>query len=1005
MTPLNENTLEIACIEWFKEIGYDHLSREDTVTSNDKDGYREVIFKSAFRNKLFDFNPQVPMDAIDEAISKIESLHGDNINKNNQLFHDMFTNGIPVRYHKDDNAVDDIVNIVDFNNPNNNEFAVVDQFTVIIGDENKRPDLVILINGLPIGVCELKNMFNIDTTILDAYNQLQTYKDKIPDLFFFNELLVISDGSTARIGSVTADFERFAPWRTLDNLVEADKSYFELEVLVKGVFAKEKILDLIKNFITFKDNDIGTNKIIAMYHQVGAVNKALDTTVQAVKGEDKRAGVIWHTQGSGKSFSMLFFASKLIKLPELNNPTVIVLTDRNDLDNQIYSNFSTSRDILRDIERADSIASLEKMLQREAGGILFSTMQKFRDEEYSKESFIQVNERENIIVIADEAHRTQYGTKTGYARNMRKALPNATFIGFTGTPINLEEKSTINVFGDLIDIYDIEQSIKDGATVNIYYEPRLAKIDLTNILVDEDYEEINEDVEFDIKQAGKAKWAALEKVVGTQERLTTVGHDIVNHFNYRDQQINGKAMIVVMSRRIALDLYNILKSVPGVPGLTIVMTTSSSDGPEYNKFKRNNNEQREIENKFKDPDDPLKIVIVCDMWLTGFDIPCLHTMYIDKPMKDHNLMQAIARVNRVFKDKEGGLIVDYIGIADNLKKALSFYTKDGIGSHKILEVDDLIGLLRDKIEIVRDFFMGIEIDGLLNMKEIEQLNLIKKGADHILSGGDENKINFVRETEALIKLFALLPYSQEIEGYREERIFYERVRQFLIKSSVGIKDKTIRDTAIRQLINQSIGSEGIKDISEILGGGDPEISILSEGFLADVASLKFENIQIELLRKAISGEIIRSRKFNLAKYKNFKELLEKTIANYHNKVLSSAVIIKALVDLAREIMAEEDALDKSSMTREEHAFYDAIMENGQDILNDKKSKEVVKEIIKSIKDNLTIDWSSREDIKAGMRADVKRVLRRSGFSDKAQNSIVKNIMQQAEELWRDFIAA
>ncbi|MCH9664879.1 MAG: type I restriction endonuclease subunit R [Gammaproteobacteria bacterium] len=1005
MNTLNESTLEMACIEWFQEIGYSHVKREDTISTEIKDGYREILFLSTLKNKLVDINPQVPLETIEEVIVKLGGTPSINLSKNNQLFHKAFTNGINVTYDKDGSAVDDIVNLVDFKNPENNDFAIVNQFTVIIGDENKRPDLVILINGLPIGVCELKNMFEENATLLDAYHQLQTYKNKIPDLFVFNEFLVISDGTNARAGSLTADFERFAPWRTLDNQTEADTKYLELEILIKGMFAKDTVLDIIRNFVTFKETDTGASKIIAMYHQVGAVNKAIEATVKAVAEEDKRAGVIWHTQGSGKSYSMLFFASKLFKLPELNNPTVVVLTDRNDLDNQIYSNFSTSPDILGGVERASSIGDLEKMLRRKSGGIIFSTMQKFREEEYSKDGFTTINPRENIIVIADEAHRTQYGTKTGYARNMRKALPNATFIGFTGTPIDLEERSTINVFGELIHTYDLNQSIKDGSTVMIYYEPRLAKIELTNIDIDEDYENITEGVEFSVRQSSKSKWAALEKVVGAEGRLQKIGKDIIEHFNYRDENLRGKAMVVAMSRRIAVDLYNMMKVLPNAPEITVVMTTSSSDRPEYDEFKRNKTEQQEIEKRFKDPNDPLKIVIVRDMWLTGFDIPCLHTMYIDKPMKGHNLMQAIARVNRVFKDKGGGIIVDYIGIVSDLKKALAFYTQGGISDNKLLDVDQLMGLLKDKLEIMREFFKGFKIIGFLKKSAIVQLNLIKAGADHILEGGDTNKKSFMKESEMLIKLFALLPYSTEIESFREERIFYEKIRELLIKNAVGVKDKSIQDTAINQLINESLSSGDVMDIFQTIGGDNPDMSILSEDFLKGIADLKFDNLQIEILRKVITEEIVKRRKFNVFKYKDFKDLLEKTIKQYHNKILTSTQIMDTLIKLAKDIMKDDELTKESDMDIEERAFYYTIIKHGENVMADEKLKVVVGQVIESIKNRLAIDWSSRENIRAGIRADVKRNLRRSGFPTSLQDDIVRDVMLQAEELWRDYIAA
>jgi type I restriction enzyme R subunit len=1006
MTKPNEDTLEYACIEWLESLNYEYLHGTETIDSGYRNKYSDVLLQSIVKDKLKQFNPQVPNLTIDEVYEKLNSLNSLDLNKNNQKFHNYLVNGITVSYEKNGEIVDDIVKLIDFNNPDKNDFKVVNQFTVILNDNNKRPDLVIFLNGFPIGIFELKNMFDEDATIMGAYNQLQTYKEKISDLFYFNELMVISDGFTARVGSLTADFERYAPWRTFDGLRLANNKYLELEVLTKGIFTKSKVLDLIKNFVTYKETDESVIKIVAMYHQIGAVNKALESTIKAVSSSDKRAGVIWHTQGSGKSFSMLFFASKLAKSIELNNPTIIVLTDRNDLDNQLFGNFSTSPDLLRGVEQTESVKDLEKMLQKEAGGIIFTTMQKFRDDEYKNDAFNKSNDRENIIVIADEAHRSQYGTKEGYARNVRLALPNATFIGFTGTPIDMEGKSTINVFGDLIDVYDIEQAVEDGATVRIYYEARLAKLDLVNPEIDEDYEDINESVEEDIKQKEKSKWAALEKVIGSKDRLEKIGVDIVEHFNHRE--LEGKAMIVVMSRQIAVDLYNIIKNVPNAPEITCVMTTNSSDNEAFNEFKRNKKEQKEIEKRFKDPNDSLKIVIVRDMWLTGFDVPCLHTMYIDKPMKGHNLMQAIARVNRVFKDKEGGLIVDYIGIASDLKKALAYYTEGGIKTNDIPDIDEVIGLLKDKLEILREFFKGFLINGWLSKSKSEQLYFVKQGADHILDGGDENKKEFAKESEALIKLFSLLPYSEDIERLREERIYYETVRGLLIKNSVGIREKTVKETAIKQLINESITSKGVIDIFEEVGSHKPDISILSDEFLEEIKGIEFKNIQIEILRKIINDEIKIKILKNVVKYRNLKELLEKSIKSYHNRNLTSAEIIQKLIEMAKDIKSDDNRCFQLGLTPEECAFYDTIREGHETIMSDDELRGIVRKLIESIRNNLKIDWSSREDVKANIRSTVKRILRRSDFKKLPEQEfdiVVANVILQAEGLWKDFKVA
>ncbi len=1009
MTKPNEDTLEYACIEWLEAVGYEYLHGTETIDRGLRTKYSDVILEPILLEQLQRINPKIPSRALEETIEKLGALSSLDLHKNNQTFHYMLTNGMTVSYEKAGEVVDDIVWLVDFDDPFNNDFKVVNQFTVILNDNNKRPDLVLFVNGLPMGVFELKNMFDEEATILGAYNQLQTYKDKISDLFYFNELLVISDGFNARVGSLTADFERFAPWRTFDGVTLADNEYLELEILTKGIFDKQRLLELIRDFVTFKESDESVAKIVAMYHQMGAVKKAVASTVKAVQSsehEDKRAGVIWHTQGSGKSFSMLFFASKLMKTIELNNPTIVVLTDRNDLDNQLFGNFSTSPDKLRGVVQTESIKDLEKLLEREAGGIFFTTMQKFRNEEYNEEGFVRANERDNIIVIADEAHRSQYGTKEGYARNVRLALPNATFIGFTGTPIDMEGKSTINVFGDLIDVYDIEQAVEDGATVRIYYEARLAKLDLVNPDIDEAYEEINENVEDDIRQKEKSKWAALEKVVGSKERLDKIGKDIIEHYN--DREIEGKAMVVVMSRQIAVDLYTIMSGIEGAPEITVVMTTNSSDPESFNPFKRNKKEQKEIEKRFKDPNDPLKIVIVRDMWLTGFDVPCLHTMYIDKPMRGHNLMQAIARVNRVFKDKQGGLIVDYIGIASDLKKALAYYTEGGMKTNEIPNVEEVLGLLKDKLEILREFFRGFELKGWLSKSKSDQLYFVKKGADHILEGGDDNKKEFAKESEAMIKLFSLLPHSDTVEKLREERIFYETVRGLILKNSVGVKEKSVKETAIKQLINESIASDGVIDIFDKIGSEKPDLSILSDEFLEEIKGIEFKNIQIEILRKIINDEIKIRMSKNVVKYRNFKELLENSIKGYHNRSLTSAEIIQKLIELAQEIKTDSDRCSELGLSEEECAFYDTISEGHKTIMSDDEMRDIVRKLIDSIKKSLTIDWTNRENVKASIRSTVKRILRRSGFKKLPEQEfelVITNVLLQAEGLWRDYRAA
>jgi type I restriction enzyme R subunit len=969
----------------------------------------------------------------------------------------MLTEGVPVMVQEDGQERGERVWLVDFQNPENNVFFAINQFTVTEHNQNKRPDVILFVNGLPLVVIELKNPADEQATIRKAYDQIQTYKTVIPSLFFYNAFCVISDGLEARAGTISSLFSRFQAWKAIDGKKEPSTQLSQLEVLIKGMLNKSTLLDLIRNFIVFeKDKKVDTKtgltqietvKKLAAYHQYHAVNKAVESTRLAVaeKG-NRKAGVVWHTQGSGKSLSMVFYAGKLIH--SIDNPTIVVITDRNDLDQQLFDTFAASASLLgQPPVQAESREHLKSLLKVASGGIVFTTIQKFFPEN-DREKYDQLSERRNIIVIADEAHRTQYGFKAklvdtkdtigktngkriayGFAKYLRDALPNATFIGFTGTPVESTDINTPAVFGNYIDIYDVAQAVEDGATVKIYYESRLAKVNLTadgRRLIDEFDREMTDDGAPETQKA-KAKWTKLEAIVGHPERLKNLARDIVAHYEKRTEYFDGKAMIVTMSRRIAVALYNeIIKLRPQwhdddlkEGALKVVMTSSSSDKMEFDPedpeslvipaYHRTNKEDRRLlSERMKDPQNSLKLVIVRDMWLTGFDVPCLHTLYIDKLMKGHTLMQAIARVNRVFgDDKKGGLIVDYIGIGNALREAMDFYAHTGGKGDPIETQEKALEMLLEKIEVVRQMFHGFDYRRFFHVGTSERLSIILQTEEFILTQ-EQGKDRFIKESTTLSKLFALAVPHEDALALTDEIGFLQSVRARLLKFEGEGENgsKKNYETAIRQIVNQAVESTNVVDIFDAVGIRKPDISLLSEEFLQDVKEMKYKNLGLELLKKILNDEIRIRLKFNITEGKNLLEMLEASIKKYQNNLLSTAEIIEELVEIARQIRTVDGLAEKLKLSKDEFAFYTAleINDSAVKVLGDETLKNIAREIANKVRKNATIDWAMKESARAKLMVIVRRTLNKYGYPPDKQQKAIDTVLKQAEVLadyWLD----
>jgi type I restriction enzyme, R subunit len=1043
-----ESTIEETALEWLKDLGYTIVFGNDIAPGEpaaERENYGEVILAKRLKDALKRINPNVPSEALEDAYRKVTRPSSPSLVGNNRAFHKMLADGIEVEYRHAGRIKGDKVWLIDFENLDNNDWLAVNQFTIVENHINRRPDVIIFINGLPLAVIELKNAADTKATIWSAFNQLQTYKNEITPLFVYNEALIISDGTHARIGSLTANKERFMPWKTIAGDTLADCHAIELEVLLRGVFDQRRFLDLVRYFIVFEDEGRGQPiKKMAGYHQFHAVNMAIEQTLRAsmekgkvvaepsgqyfthpprgAKPGDRRIGVVWHTQGSGKSLTMAFFAGRIVLEPDMENPTIVIITDRNDLDDQLFGTFSRCKDLLRQTPvQAESHENLQHLLRTSAsGGVIFTTVQKFMPPVLKKDGIKTrakvelLSERRNIVVIADEAHRSQYDFIDGYASAMHEALPNASFIGFTGTPIELKDANTRAVFGDYLSIYDIQQAVIDGSTVPIYYEGRLAKLELKaeeRPRIDPEFEEVTEGEEAEEKEKLKTKWAALESIVGSENRIDLIAQDLLKHFDTRLEVIDGKAMIVCMSRRICVDLYNaIIKLRPewhsnddtqGV--IKIVMTGSASD-TDWQMHIRTKERREKLANRFKDPKDTFRIAIVRDMWLTGFDVPSLHTMYIDKPMQGHGLMQAIARVNRVYKDKPGGLIVDYLGLAFHLQQALATYTESGGKGNTAINQEEAVTLTLREYEVCRDMFHGFDYSKWKNGNGSEQLVLMNWAQDHIL-GLENGKQRYTQTVTRLSQAFALAVPNERVLAIRDDVGFFQAVRARIIKSSPEHELQTEDvEQAIRQIISRAIASDEVIDIFKSAGLKKPDISILSDEFLADIQNMPQKNVAIELLRKLLDDEIkLRSRK-NVVQSRSFLEMLERTIRSYQNRAIEVAQVISELIELGKEMREANKRGEILKLSEDELAFYDALEVNDSavKVLGDDTLKDIARELVKSVRENATIDWTMKENVRAKLRVMVRRILRRYGYPPDKQEKATQTVLEQAEVIARDW---
>ncbi len=1068
---LNEATVEDATLEWFGELGYTLGHGPDLAPGEpaaERDSFAEVVLVGRLREAIQRLNPAIPEDAREEALRKVLRVATPSLVQTSRAFHRMLRDGVPVEYPRPDGSIaGDHVRLVDFGDVSANDWLALNQFAVKEGAHSRRPDIVVFLNGLPLGLIELKNAADEDTDIWAALRQLKTYQAQIPSLLQYNAALVISDGVQARIGSLTASQEWFKVWRTIDGEGDAPKSAPELQVLLRGLFERRRFLELLQHFILFEENpDSGAvHKIIAGYHQFHAVNAAVEETVRASlpaladefaqglsvrdsggiywggraqggKPGDRRAGVVWHTQGSGKSFSMLFYAARIVRHPGMHNPTLIVLTDRNDLDDQLFGQFQRCHDILGQMPvQANTRERLRELLAVASGGVVFTTIQKFLPED--GERMPQLSPRSNIVVIADEAHRSQYGfrakvnSKTGamsygFASNIRSAVPNASFIGFTGTPIEKTDANTRTVFGDYISVYDIQRAVADQATVPIYYESRVAKLGLNAAALpklDEEFEEITEGEEESRKEKIKTRWAALEALVGDPKRIAIIAQDIVTHFDKRAEAMNGKAMIVGMSRRICVDLYEALirlrpdwasasdDDIETEKGrgcvVKVIMTGSAADGADWQPHIRNKDKRRKLANRFKDSKDPFRIVIVRDMWLTGFDAPCLHTMYVDKPMQGHGLMQAIARVNRVFRDKPGGLVVDYLGLADQLRQALATYTESGGRGDPTLDPEQAVAVMQEKYGIAAHMFHGFSWDLWANGKPSERLALIPAGQEHILAQ-ENGKKRFVQVVAELSHAFALCSASDEATEVRDDVSFFQAIQAALSKqTSRSGKTPEQIDAAVRQLVSKAIVTDGqVIDVFAAAGLSKPDISILDDRFLAEVRGLQHKNVAVELLEKLLKDELkLRSRR-NLVQSQLFSEKLKRTLNAYHNRAISTHEVLDQLIHVARDVNAATRRGEKLGLTDDEVAFYDALATNDSavKVMGDAQLKVIATELITQVRRSVSTDWALRESARARIRVMVRRILKKYGYPPDLQDEAVKTVLAQAALLSAEWAA-
>lgn len=1071
MNQITENTIEFFAIGLFQKLGYANIYAPDIAPDAahpERESFEQVLLMGRLQRAVSRINPAVPAHAQAEAIKEVQRIASPELLANNETFHRLLTEGIPVSKRVDGDDRGDRVWLIDFKNPLNNEFVVANQYTIIENGSNKRPDVILFVNGIPLVVMELKNPADEKTTIHAAFKQVETYKAIIPSLFTYNGFVVISDGLEAKAGSISAGFSRFMAWKSADGKAEASHLVSQLETLIQGMLNKETLIDLIRHFIVFEKSKkedaatgittISTVKKLAAYHQYYAVNRAVESTLRAtgyvyhqeetlglvaespesyglpgVKNQpigDRKGGVVWHTQGSGKSLSMVFYTGKIVLA--LDNPTILVITDRNDLDDQLFDTFAASKQLLRqEPVQAEDRNQLKELLKVASGGVVFATVQKFQPEEGNV--YETLSERKNIVVIADEAHRTQYGFKAktidakdgrgnvvgkkivyGFAKYMRDALPNATYLGFTGTPIESTDVNTPAVFGNYVDIYDIAQAVEDGATVRIYYESRLAKVNLSDEgkqLVEELDDELEQEdavhAQGNASQKAKAKWTQLEALVGSEKRIKMIARDIVAHFSQRQAVFEGKGMIVSMSRRIAAELYQAIIDLKpewhsddlhkGV--IKVVMTSASSDGPKISKHHTTKEQRRILAERMKNPDDELQLVIVRDMWLTGFDAPSMHTLYIDKPMKGHNLMQAIARVNRVYKDKPGGLIVDYLGIAADLKKALAFYSDAGGKGDPTILQEQAVQLMLEKLEVVAQMYHGFAYENYFEADTSKKLSLILAAEEHIL-GVDDGKKRYINEVTALSKAFAIaIPHEQAMDA-KDEVSFFQAVKARLAKFDGTGSGKTDEEmeTTIRQVIDKALVSEQVIDVFDAAGIKKPDISILSEEFLMELKGMEHKNIALEVLKKLLNDEIKSRAKKNLVKSRTFLEMLENSIKKYHNKILTAAEVIEELINLSKDIVQMDNEARHMGLTDFEYAFYTAVANNdsAKELMQQEKLRELAVVLTETIRQNASIDWTIKESVKAKLKVAVKRILRKYGYPPDMQMLATETVLKQAE---------
>jgi type I restriction enzyme R subunit len=1038
LSAFTESVVEDAALGWLATLGYavrhgPEIAAGEPAAERNDPGYRDVFLERRLRQALARLNPVLSADALEDAFRKLTRFSSQSLLERNRVAHRMLVDGVTVEYRRADGSIaGNQARLIDFDDPANNDWLAVNQYTVAEGQHTRRPDVVLFVNGLPLAVIELKNAADENATVWSAWQQLQTYQAQIPALFATNVALVVSDGIEARIGALDAGKEWFKPWRTITGEGDAPGSLAQLQVVLEGVFERRRFLDLVRHFIAFDDWGGGRIvKIVAGYHQYHAVNAAIEETLRASVADwqaerqgryaaghqpggdvgDHRVGVVWHTQGSGKSLTMAFYAGRVILHPAMANPTIVVLTDRNDLDDQLFGTFARCRDLLRQPPvQATDRADLREKLKVASGGVVFTTIQKFFPEERG-DRHVVLSERRNIVVIADEAHRSQYDFIDGFARHMRDALPNASFVGFTGTPIERTDANTRAVFGDYISVYDIQRAVADGATVPIYYESRLARLELSEAerpKIDPQFEEATEGEEVERKETLKSKWAQLEAVVGTEKRLKVIARDLVEHFGRRCEAMEGKAMVVVMSRRIAVELYRELVALrPTWHGeaddagtLKVVMTGSASDPLDWQPHIRNKPRREALAQRFRHPKDPFRIVIVRDMWLTGFDAPSLHTMYVDKPMRGHGLMQAIARVNRVFRDKPGGLVVDYLGLADELKMALATYTEAGGTGKTALDQAEAVAVLLEKVEVCRGLFHRFDWARWTMGTPQQRLSLLPAAQEHILAQED-GKARLLRTVTELSQAFALAVPHAEALAIRDEVGFYQAVRAVLAKGTTGERrtDEEL-EHAIRQIVSQAIVSDEVVDIFAAAGLKKPDISILSDEFLAEVRGMPQRNLAVELLQKLLKGEMRTRRRRNVVQARSFAELLEQAIRKYQVRAVETTHVIEELIQLAKNLRESDRRGGALGLSDDEVAFYDALETNDSAVrvLGDETLKAIARELVATVRKNVTIDWTIRENVRAQLRVYVKRILRKYGYPPDKQETATRTVLEQAEAL-------